>query len=73
VSDGDGSPLADVWVALPEAGVFTSTGPDGRFVFDRVRPGRHRCVVRAADGTEAEQELVVPGPGADVELAVTSA
>ncbi|MDX6677647.1 MAG: hypothetical protein QOE31_1699, partial [Solirubrobacteraceae bacterium] len=73
VRDADGRPLADVWVALPSAGAFTSTGPDGRFAFDRVRPGRHRCVVRAADGTEAELELVVPGPGADVELAGSAA
>lgn len=72
VRDGDGRPLADAWVALPDAGAFTSTGSDGRFAFDRVRAGRHRCVVRAADGTEAEAELVVPGPGADVELAVAT-
>ncbi|CAA9493131.1 MAG: hypothetical protein AVDCRST_MAG67-1472 [uncultured Solirubrobacteraceae bacterium] len=73
VRDHAGRPLADAWVALPGAGAFTSTGPDGRFSFDRVRAGRHRCVVRAADGTEAEQELVVPGPGVDVELAGSAA
>ncbi len=70
VRDLDGRPLADVWVALPDAGAFTTTGPDGRFTFGHVSAGSHRCVVRGPDGTEAEQELIVPGPGADVALAV---
>ncbi|MGH2841563.1 MAG: Pvc16 family protein [Solirubrobacteraceae bacterium] len=72
VRDPEGRPLANVWVALPDAGAFTATGPDGRFAFERVNAGRHRCVVRADDGTEAEQELVVPGLGVEIELGIAT-
>jgi hypothetical protein len=68
VHDGGGEPLADAWVALPELGLWTASGRDGRFRFDRVGAGTHRCVARAADGGEAEGELVVPGAGVDIVL-----
>src|SRR5688500_17187311 len=68
VADGDGAPLKDVWVALPDAGIFASSDAGGRFRFDRLAPGRHRLVARAADGREAEADLDVPGAMVDLVL-----
>jgi hypothetical protein len=68
VRDSDGAPVANAWVAIPEAGLWTASGPDGRFRFDRIGPGSYRCLARAGDGGEAEGKLVVPGPGADLSL-----
>jgi len=68
VADGDGEPLKDVWIALPDAGIFASSDAGGRFRFDRLAPGRHRLVARAADGREAEADLDVPGALVDLVL-----
>jgi hypothetical protein len=68
VRRADGSPAAGAWLALPESGAFASAGADGRFVFERVPPGRHRCECRSADGGGASGELVVPGPGIELTL-----
>ena len=68
VADGDGEPLGDVWVALPDSGIFTSSDADGRFRFDRLAPGRHRLVARTADGREAAADLDVPGALLDLVL-----
>lgn len=68
VADGDGEPLKDVWIALPDSGLFASTGPDGRFRFDRLAPGRHRLVARSLDGKEATADLDVPGSLLDLVL-----
>jgi len=68
VHDGEGRPVANAWVTLPDAGMWTASGPDGRFRFDRLRAGTYRCLARASDGTEAEAEVAVPGSGADLVL-----
>ena len=68
VADGSGEPLRDVWIALPDSGQFASTNADGRFLFDRLAPGRHRLVARGADGTEATADLDVPGSMLDLVL-----
>ena len=68
VADADGEPLKDVWVALPDAGIFASTDAEGRFRFDRMTPGRHKLVARAADGREASTDLDVPGAMVDIVL-----
>ena len=68
VADGDGEPLKDVWVALPDSGLFASTDADGRFRFDRLAPGRHRLVARSLDGAEATADLDVPGSLLDLVL-----
>jgi hypothetical protein len=68
VADGDGAPLKDVWVALPDAGIFASSDAGGRFRFDRLAPGRHRLVARAADGRETEADFDVPGAMVDLVL-----
>src|SRR5918999_5432049 len=38
VSSSDEQPVADAWVAIPEAGLWTATSRDGRFRFDRILP-----------------------------------
>ena len=69
VLDGDGRPLRDAWVALPDHGRWATTDADGRFLLARVPEGRLRCIARAVDGREAEGELEVPGRGVDLVLA----
>ncbi len=69
VRDGDDRVVANAWVTLPDAGAWTDTGPDGRFRFHRLSTGTYRCLARAADGTEAEGELIVPGGDIDLVLA----
>jgi hypothetical protein len=68
VADGDGQPLNNVWVTLPESGRWASTGADGRFIFDRINPGRHKLLARTADGREGSADLEVPGSLLDLVL-----
>ena len=68
VADADGEPLKDVWVALPDSGIFVSSDPAGRFRFDRLAPGRHKLVARTLDGREASADLDVPGAMVDIVL-----
>src|SRR5215211_4839385 len=68
VADGDGQPLGDVWLTLPESGLFASSDAEGRFRFDRLPPGKHRLVARTADGREVAGELAVPGALLDLVL-----
>ena len=66
VSDKKGQPLGDVWITLPDAGIWTSSSADGRFRFDRLPPGRHRLLARTVDGKQADAQLEVPGAGVDL-------
>jgi Pvc16 N-terminal domain/Carboxypeptidase regulatory-like domain len=66
VADGDGEPLENVWVTLPEAGKWTATDSQGRFRFDRLPPGRHRLLARTRDGRETDGQLEVPGALVDL-------
>jgi hypothetical protein len=66
VKDKKGTPLADVWVTLPDVGSWTATRPDGAFYFQRLPAGRHRLLARTADGREAVAQLEVPGKGIDL-------
>jgi Pvc16 N-terminal domain/Carboxypeptidase regulatory-like domain len=61
VRDGDGRPVEGAWLVLPDAGGFAVSGPDGRFTFPRVPPGRHRCECRAPNGATASGEIEVSG------------
>jgi len=69
VADGEGEPLKNVWVALPDSGTFASSDANGRFLFDRLPPGKHRLIARTADGREVSGELAVPGALVDLVLA----
>jgi hypothetical protein len=66
VRDADGEPVANAWVAMPEVGLWTATGGDGRFLLDRIHPGRHRVIARTASGDEAEATAAVPGERVDL-------
>jgi Pvc16 N-terminal domain/Carboxypeptidase regulatory-like domain len=66
VQDKKGTPLANVWVTLPDVGTWTATKPDGGFYFNRLPPGKHRLLARTADGREAVAQLEVPGKGIDL-------
>ena len=68
VTNADGEPVADAWVALPDLGRFASTDREGRFTFDGMRPGKHRVEARTAAGEEASGTATVPGAGVDLEL-----
>ena len=68
VADGEGEPLQDVWVTLPDSGRWTATDAEGRFRFDRLTPGTHRLLARTADGREASADLEVPGAPLDLVL-----
>jgi hypothetical protein len=71
VRDGEGAPVAQAWVALPELGLWTATDPSGRYKFGRLRAGNFKILARAADGREAETTLTVPGAGGDLVLGET--
>jgi hypothetical protein len=66
VSDSDERPVADAWVAIPAAGLWTATSRDGRFRFDRILPGTHDVVARTAAGEEAQGTIDVPGGTLDL-------
>jgi hypothetical protein len=66
VTGEDGEPIHDAWVTLPDDGRWAATDADGRYLFDRLPPGRHRVRARTPDGREAEGEIVVPGGPVDL-------
>jgi hypothetical protein len=66
VTDGDGEPLAEAWITLPDLGRWASSDEQGRFMIARVPPGEHRCVARTRAGGEAEALLAVPGGSVDL-------
>jgi hypothetical protein len=66
VVDTDGAPLPDVWITLPGIGLFASSDRQGRFVLQRVPPGKHTLVARTRDGAEATAEVAVPGAVLDL-------
>src|SRR3954451_21286868 len=66
VRDAAGEPVADAWVAVPEAGLWAVTDGAGRYRVDRIRPGWHRVIARTAGGDETEATIEVPGAPADL-------
>ena len=69
VVDAEGEPLADVWITLPELGLFAASDPQGRFRLDRVPGGTHALVARSRDGREAKADIAVPGAVLDLQMA----
>jgi hypothetical protein len=68
IADADGEPLGNVWITLPDSGRWTASAADGRFLFDRLAPGRHRLLARTTDGREVAGDLEVPGAMLDLVL-----
>jgi hypothetical protein len=63
VHDGDGTPLADVAVSIPDAGLVVTTDPRGRFVLRGVPGGERMVQGRSADGRIARATVSIPGEG----------
>ena len=72
VSDAEGQPVADAWVAIPAAGLWTASSREGRFRFDRIQPGSHQVLARTATGEEATATLQVPGGTGDLTIGAES-
>jgi hypothetical protein len=70
VVDDDGQPIPDAWLALPDIGKWAQSAGDGRFSFQGVPLGSHRCRVRADDGSEGEASLVMPQPSRELRVSM---
>jgi hypothetical protein len=68
VRDPDGRPVANAWVALPAAGLWAASDPNGRFRFAPLQQGSYECLARTPDGAEAKGTLEVPGKGVELVL-----
>jgi Pvc16 N-terminal domain/Carboxypeptidase regulatory-like domain len=66
--DAAGEPVPNAWVAVPEAGLWAVSDDEGRYRFDRIRPGSHRVIARTASGDETEATIEVPGAPLDLEI-----
>jgi hypothetical protein len=66
VHDAEGEPVPDAWVAMPDLGLLATSNREGRFIFNRVGPGKHRIEARTRDGGEASIEVEIPGTPADL-------
>jgi hypothetical protein len=66
VLDPEGEPVSDAWVAMPDLGLLATSNREGRFIFNRVGPGKHRIEARTRDGGEAAIEVDIPGTPADL-------
>ena len=66
IRDGNGAPVADTWVILPETGRWTATNREGRFIVERLEPGIHALVARTVHGKEVKATVSVPGERVDL-------
>jgi hypothetical protein len=60
VKDSDGTPLAHVWVVVPESGRWTATDEEGRFILRRLGAGAHGVLARTSEGDEVKARVSVP-------------
>jgi len=65
-----GEPVIGAKVIIQEDRRQTITGPDGRFRFDRVRPGTYHLSVEAQGFSARHQEVDVSGPDTIINLLV---
>jgi hypothetical protein len=72
IDDDAGEPIADAWLVLPDLGRWAQSAGDGRFSFQGVPGGSHRCLVRADDGSEGESELVIPAASRELRVSMRS-
>ena len=68
IRDAQDQPVVNAFVSIPEMGIWTSSDVQGRFIFDRIKPGTHRVVARTADERMVEGTVDVPGKPADLVL-----
>jgi protocatechuate 3,4-dioxygenase beta subunit len=55
-------------VHLRETGQLAVTDDEGRFRFDRLRPGSYTVAARGPDGKEVRGKLEIPGLGVELTL-----
>jgi hypothetical protein len=68
VLDAEGAGVRNVWVHLRETGQLAVTDDEGRFRFDRLRPGSYTVAARGPDGKEVRGKLESPGLGVELTL-----
>jgi hypothetical protein len=66
VAGPDGEPLKDVWVTVPELGLWAASDPEGRFRFDKVPAGSFELQARTIGGDQASARFDVPGTHVDL-------
>jgi hypothetical protein len=66
VADAEGAPLKDVWVTVPELGLWAATDPKGHFRFDKMPPGSYELQARTIGGDQLAQRFDVPGSWIDL-------
>ena len=71
VRDGDGQPVANAWVALPELGLWSTSGSEWTLPVRPHPTGQVPLRRRAADSGEASGD--VEGSGRGIELAIGAA
>jgi hypothetical protein len=66
VADAAGEPLRDVWVTVPELGVWASSDPQGHFRFDKMPAGSYELQARTIAGDQVSARIDVPGSKLDL-------
>lgn len=66
VAAPDGAPLKDVWVTVPQLGLWSATNPDGHFRFDKIPPGSYELQARTISGEQVSAKFDVPGAYVDL-------
>lgn len=72
VADPAGEPLKDVWVTVPELGLWSATNAEGRFRFDKVPPGAFELQARTIAGDQVSARFDVPGSHVDLVVGETN-
>lgn len=66
VAGPDGEPLKDVWVTIPELGIWASSDPHGHFRFDKLPAGSYELQARTMGGDQTSARIAVPGAKLDL-------
>jgi hypothetical protein len=66
IAGADGEPVKDAWITMPDSGLYASSDARGRFLFNRIAPGRHKIVARTREGDEVQAEVDIPGAKVDL-------
>ncbi len=70
VTDTTGRPISNVTVSISSLRRVTTTGPEGRFVFDGLPPGRHHLDAMLLGYSRTDVEVDLPAAGPDVNVTI---